>query len=283
MHTVVVLEGDHTGQELLEEALRLLEPAVIGVELDLPRLDLCLQSRRATRNAVVYEAARAIREHAYGLQAATITPGAADGVGSPSRTRARRSATRSPCEGARRAEAHGQPRGRGSARGAMAAAAERDPRAPYEPQPIDATFALPVCASGAPLVVPALSRDGDIFSELVLPLFGPIAGSELPLVAFGDDVPPSALAAEAAHGAAHALQGEDVASPMAVILAAASLPSHAAERDRQDEAAPSASPAWRRSRDGQRTAELGGHVATRVFTDEVIRRTRTKLELCATL
>jgi len=31
--TIVVLEGDETGQELLEEGLRVLEPDVIGAEL----------------------------------------------------------------------------------------------------------------------------------------------------------------------------------------------------------------------------------------------------------
>jgi isocitrate/isopropylmalate dehydrogenase len=33
---IVVLEGDETGQELLEEALRVLQPDVIGLELELP-------------------------------------------------------------------------------------------------------------------------------------------------------------------------------------------------------------------------------------------------------
>ena len=46
--TIVVLEGDETGQELLEEALRVLAPDVIGLELELPRFDLSLESRRAT-------------------------------------------------------------------------------------------------------------------------------------------------------------------------------------------------------------------------------------------
>ena len=40
--TIVVLEGDETGQELLEEALRVLAPDVVGLELDLPRYDLSL-------------------------------------------------------------------------------------------------------------------------------------------------------------------------------------------------------------------------------------------------
>ena len=56
-NTIVVLEGDQTGQELLEEALRVLSPEVIGVELEFARFDLSLESRRATQNQVVFEAA----------------------------------------------------------------------------------------------------------------------------------------------------------------------------------------------------------------------------------
>src|SRR5205814_8996743 len=82
---IVVLEGDETGQELLEEALRVLAPDVIGVQLDFPRFDLSLESRRATQNAVVHEAASALRESGLGLKAATITPEGAGDVGSPNR------------------------------------------------------------------------------------------------------------------------------------------------------------------------------------------------------
>src|SRR5437588_7297618 len=82
---IVVLEGDETGQELLEQALRVLASDVIGLELELPRFDLSLESRRATRNAVVYEAAAAIRELGLGRKAATITPEGRDDVGSPNR------------------------------------------------------------------------------------------------------------------------------------------------------------------------------------------------------
>src|SRR5437867_3818264 len=84
-NAIVVLEGDETGQELLEEALRVLRPDVLGLELDFPRYDLSLENRRATENEVVYEAARAIREHGLGLKAATITPGGFGDVGSPNR------------------------------------------------------------------------------------------------------------------------------------------------------------------------------------------------------
>src|SRR5919109_3537977 len=83
--TVVVLEGDETGQELLEEALRVLAPDVVGLELELPRFDLSLESRRATGNTVVHEAAASVREHGLGLMAATVTPEGKDDVGSPNR------------------------------------------------------------------------------------------------------------------------------------------------------------------------------------------------------
>src|SRR4051794_14432089 len=82
---IVALEGDQTGQELLEQALRVLTPEVLGIELEIVRYDLSLASRRRTQNAVCIEAAEAIRDAGLGLKAATITPEAADDVGSPNR------------------------------------------------------------------------------------------------------------------------------------------------------------------------------------------------------
>ena len=82
---IVALEGDQTGQELLEQALRVLDPELLGLELEIVRFDLSLENRRATDNAVVTEAAEAMRETGLGLKAATITPEAADDVGSPNR------------------------------------------------------------------------------------------------------------------------------------------------------------------------------------------------------
>ena len=83
--TIVVLEGDETGQELLEESLRVLAPDVLGLELNLPRFDLSLDSRRATQNGVVHDAAAAIREAGLALKGATVTPEGAGDVGSPNR------------------------------------------------------------------------------------------------------------------------------------------------------------------------------------------------------
>ena len=164
----------------------------------------------------------------------------------------------------------------------MDAAAARHPDVAYEPQLIDATFALLLAQTGAPLVIPALNRDGDILSDLVLPLFGSIAGSESMLVAFDEEYVPRALMAEAAHGTAPSLFGKDVANPMAMILAGAALLTHA------DEAAQAAGRAIREATletvaEGVRTADLGGHAGSREFTDEVIRRTKQKLEIWSSL
>jgi isocitrate dehydrogenase (NAD+) len=59
--TIVVCEGDETGQELLEEALRVFEPSALGVDVELARFDLSLAARERTQNGVVYEAAAAMR------------------------------------------------------------------------------------------------------------------------------------------------------------------------------------------------------------------------------
>ena len=66
----------------------------------------------------------------------------------------------------------------------MDAAAERHPDVDYQPVLIDATYAgLLSGAADAPLVIPALNRDGDCLSDLVMPMFGSIAGAESILLA----------------------------------------------------------------------------------------------------
>src|SRR3954452_18110360 len=82
---IIVLEGDETGQELLDQAIRLLDPSVTQVDVELEHYDLSLANRRKTDNEVVHTAARAMAEAGYGIKAATITPEGADDVGSPNR------------------------------------------------------------------------------------------------------------------------------------------------------------------------------------------------------
>ena len=88
--------------------------------------------------------------------------------------------------------------------------------------------------------------------------------------------------AEAAHGTAPALQGKNVANPLAMILAGAAVLGYAGDEAEQ------ASRAIREASleaiaEGIRTADLAGHAGTSEFTDEVIRRTKSKLEVWSTL
>ncbi len=165
----------------------------------------------------------------------------------------------------------------------MDVAAGRHPDVPYDPQLIDATFALLVASAGDPLVIPTLNRDGDILSDLVLPLFGSIAGSESLLVAFDDDFEPDALMAEAAHGTAPSLEGKNVANPMAMILAGAALLTHMQGSDARDAGRAIREACFESVSQGTRTADLGGHATTTEFTDEVISRVGTKLDAWSSL
>jgi isocitrate/isopropylmalate dehydrogenase len=80
---IIVLEGDQTGQELMVETLRVLDPAVTGLDCRFINFDLSLDNRRRTQNKVVLEAAEAMKASGLGLKAATITPEQAGDVGSP--------------------------------------------------------------------------------------------------------------------------------------------------------------------------------------------------------
>jgi isocitrate dehydrogenase (NAD+) len=358
---IVVLEGDQTGQELLEQSLRLLHPDVLGLELELRRFDLSLENRRRTANGVVIEAAAAMRESGLGLKAATITPEGADDVGSPNRIlreevdgrvivrtgrrlpgvapiagvhhpisvvrmavedaygaqerregtpgaaeevacrteRITRSTARAVAEyafrtaGKLRAKVYGGPKWtvspvyEGMLKEEMDLAAQRHPEVAYEPVLIDATYAgLLSGAADAPLVIPALNRDGDCLSDMVLPMYGSIAGAESVLLAFDENYGTRVAMAEAPHGTAPALQGKDLANPLAMILACGALLRHAAERHGQ--AAERASRAIYESTlesvaAGVKTPDLGGHAGTTEFTDTVLERLCTKLEVWSTL
>ena len=114
----------------------------------------------------------------------------------------------------------------------MDAAAERHPGVPVRagPDRRDARRAGLAAPPTRPLVIPCLNRDGDLLSDLVLPLFGSIAGAESVLLALDDELRPSAAMAEAPHGTAPALEGKDLANPMAMLLAGASLLHYAGGR-----------------------------------------------------
>jgi isocitrate dehydrogenase (NAD+) len=351
--TITVLEGDETGQELLEQSLRVLDPDVLGIGLELRRFDLSLENRRATGNGVVDEAAEAMCSSGLGLKAATITPEGKDDVGSPNRIvregikgkviirTGRRipgvnpfggvhhpisvvrmavedaygakqwregsgddevayrteKVTRSTCRmvaeySFRTAEQMGgkvyggpkwtvSPVYEGMLKEEMDAAAERHPEVAYQPVLIDATYAGLITGAGdVPLVIPALNRDGDCLSDLVMPLFGSIAGAESVLLAFDDDYEVDVAMAEAPHGTAPALMGKDIANPMAMILACGAVlhygGAHAASRAIYESVLEATAA-------GVRTPDLGGHASTSEFTTDVIGRVKTKLEVWSSL
>jgi isocitrate dehydrogenase (NAD+) len=347
---VVVCEGDETGQELLDQALRVLEAGVLGMAIELQRFDLSLENRRRTNNLVVSNAARAMLVTGLGLKAATITPPGVDDVGSPNRilregvggsvivrTGRRipgvvpRASVVHPIVVVRMAvgDAYGAEEGRTGSPGAgdemawrieriersicravaeysfrtalkihacvyggpkwtvstlyegllkeeMDAAASRHPDVEYQPVLIDAAYAGLITEAGErALVIPALNRDGDCLSDLVLALFGSIGGAESVLLALDDKLHPVVAMAEAPHGTAPSLAGKDLANPMAMLLACAAVLDHAAVRG--DPAIANAAQSIRNATlgaaaDGVRTFDLGGSASTTEVVDEVLSR-----------
>ncbi len=352
---LVVCEGDETGQELLEQALRVLDPAVVGIDCELIRFDLSLENRRRTANAVVRDAAEAMRHCGLGLKAATITPEGIGDVGSPNRIlregvggsvivrtgrripgvsplapvvhpivvvrmavgdaygaeEGRIGVPGGPDEGAWRTErierrlcrevsefsfrtaaaqgacVYGGPKWTVSAtyegmlKEEMDAAAARHPDVPYRPILIDAAYAWLLTEAGdQSLVIPALNRDGDCLSDLVLALFGSIAGAESVLLALDLELRPVVAMAEAPHGTAPSLAGKNVANPMAMLHACAAVLDHAAHKGGAADAV--AARAIRRTTlrvaaDGIRTFDLGGGQSTSEVVDEVLRRLSTEI------
>lgn len=349
--TLVVMHGDQTGEELLLEALRLLDPAVIGQPLNFANFDLSLENRRATNNQVVYDAAQKTLETGLALKAATITPDMAGDVGSPNAilreamnaqvilrigrrlpnivplggvhapiaivrmavddaygakewrqisdggdeiayrtSRISRLTCRTVAEFtfqyARRtgARVFGGPKFTVSAtyegmfKEELDAAAQRYADVAYQPLLIDATFALLLQTNGEALVIPALNRDGDLLSDMVLQMYGSIAGSESLVLGFDSlSHQVRTVMAEAPHGTAPALYGKNIANPMGMILAGAALlayiPTPAAQR--ASEAIYQA--VFAVLHEGQVTPDLGGQMTTTDFTAEVIRRVQSEL------
>lgn len=347
---VVVCDGDDTGQELLEQALRVLDRTVLRLPIELHRFDLSLANRRRTANRVVYDAADAMKETGLGLKAATITPPHADDVGSPNRILRERvggsvilrtgrripgvaplaplvhpiavvrmavgdaygaaeSRSGTPGDGGETASrveritrgdcravaeyafltaatvgavVYGGPKWtvspiyEGMLKEELDTAAARHPQVRYRPILIDAMYAgLVGAASELPLVIPTLNRDGDCLSDLVLALFGSIAGAESVLLALDDELRPRVVMVEAPHGTAPALLGRNLANPMAMLLACAALLDHATRRGHRGAASLARvlrDVILETAADGVRTIDLGGNASTSDVVDEVITR-----------
>ncbi len=163
------------------------------------------------------------------------------------------------------------------------AASKRYPGVIYEPQLIDATFALLLATTGEPLVIPSLNRDGDLLSDMVLQMFGSIAGSESMVISLDEEGKVTCVMAEAPHGTAPTLEGKNVANPMAMILASAGLLAHVGDKQADLASRAIYESTLEAAYDGIRTADLGGTAKTDEFTNEVIRRVKTKLEVWSSL
>ncbi|WP_013321703.1 isocitrate/isopropylmalate family dehydrogenase [Gloeothece verrucosa] len=355
--TIVVMHGDQTGEELLLQALRVLQPSVIRQPLQFLDYDISLENRRATQNQVVKEAAEKARNTGLALKAATITPEISQDVGSPNailreaidakvilRTGRRipkirpiggvhspiaivrmavddaygskewreikengdeiayrtSKISRSTCRAvaeftfqyARRTKAKvfGGPKFTVSAvyegmfKEELDKAAKRHTDVFYQPLLIDATFALLLQSSGESLVIPALNRDGDLLSDMVLQMYGSIAGSESLVLGFdaGSDQVKTVMA-EAPHGTAPALFGKNIANPMAMILACAALLSYVGTGLAEKASRAIYESVFETIYEGKATPDLGGQMTTSDFTDEVIRRVEAKLEVWSSL
>jgi isocitrate/isopropylmalate dehydrogenase len=351
-HTIAVLHGDQTGEELLLEGLRVMTPEVIGLNLDFQDFDLSLANRRATKNQVVKEAAAAMVKYGLGYKAATITPPEKDDVGSPNAilreeidgtvilrtgrripgvrpvggvhdpisivrmavddaygakewrettddgdelgfrtSRISRKVCRNVAEfsfqlaGRTGARVFGGPKYtvspvyEGMFKEEMDAAAARHPDVAYDPQLIDATLALLMKSGGDALVIPTLNRDGDLVSDLVLQMFGTIAGSESLVIAFDDELQVKAVMTEAPHGTAPALEGKNIANPMAMILAGASLLTYIQTPNADRASRAIYESVFEAVHAGETTTDVGGRLSTTEFTDSVIKRVKAKLEV----
>lgn len=355
--TIVILEGDQTGQELLAEALRVLDPAISQVHLQFEYFDLSLPNRRSTKNQVIQDAAEAINRTGLGLKAATVTPVDPDDVGSPNailreaidgkvilRTgrrlpnvrpvggvhapisvvrmavggaygaREERKTLESGDEVAYRTEIlsrstcravaefsfqHAEKIGakvfggpkftvsplyEGLFKEELDAAAERHPNVHYEPQLIDATYALLLQSAGEALVIPALNRDGDCLSDLVLQMYGSIAGSESLILAFDQTATHvAAVVSEAPHGTAPALEGKNIANPMAMILAGAALLSYVGLPAAENASRAIYEATFEAVYQGIATPDMHGQASTSEFTEEVMRRVTAKLDVWSSL
>jgi len=350
--TIVIMHGDQTGEELLQEAVRVLAPEVIGVNLEFQHFDLSLKNRRATNNAVVREAAAAMKQSGLGMKAATITPEESNDVGSPNAILreeidgtvilrvGRRipgvrpvggvhdpiSIVRMAVDDAYGAKEWREPGNNGNEvayrtskitrkvcrhvaefafqhaartggrvfggpkytvspvyegmfKEEMDAAAKRHPEVSYEPQLIDATLALLMKSDGDALVIPTLNRDGDLVSDLVLQMFGTIAGSESLVLAFDDNMHVKVVMTEAPHGTAPALEGKNIANPMAMVLAGAAILTYM-ENPKADQASRAIyESVFEAIHAGETTTDLGGRLSTIEFTNGIIERVKAKLEV----
>jgi isocitrate/isopropylmalate dehydrogenase len=119
---------------------------------------------------------------------------------------------------------------------------------------------------------------------MVLQMYGSIAGSESLVLRFDETATNvTAVMAEAPHGTAPALEGKNIANPMAMILACAALLVYAGSPQAERASRAIYESVFETLYEGHATPDLGGRLTTSEFSDEVIRRVEAKLEVWSAL
>ena len=304
---IIVLEGDQTGQELLEQALRLLDADVCGLDARARALrpvareppphaatrscwprrarwarPATASRRRRSRPRARTTSAAPTRSCARRIDGKVIIrtgrriPGVTAGRRASttrSRSCAWRSRTRTAPRSARdaengdevafrteriqrsicravaeyafrtadahararvrRAEVDGQPRLRGHAEGGDGRGRRAPPRRALQPAADRRHLRRAWSAARAGLAARdpgAQPRRRLRCRSWCCALFGSIAGAESVLLSFDEELRTRVVMTEAPHGTAPALEGKDIANPMAMILAVAALLRYVGER-----------------------------------------------------
>jgi isocitrate dehydrogenase (NAD+) len=113
----------------------------------------------------------------------------------------------------------------------------------------------------------------------VLQMFGSIAGSESQVLAFDATSQIKVVFTEAPHGTAPALEGKNLANPMAMILAGGAILSYLKTPPADKASRAIYESVFEAVHAGLVTTDLSGRLSTTEFTDEVIQRVKTKLEV----
>ena len=170
----------------------------------------------------------------------------------------------------------------------MDSAASRHPDVAYHPMLIDAAYAgLMTEQWDRRVVIPSLNRDGDCLSDLVLAMFGSIAGAESVLLALDERTSPNGRYGRSTARDRPVTRGKERGQSHGHVAGVRRgpgtrrYPGGRPERRRlaRDCAAPRSSTAM----DGIRCFDLGGSASTSEVVDEVVSRMRaTERIVCRT-
>lgn len=132
------------------------------------------------------------------------------------------------------------------------------------------------------IIVPANNRDGDCLSDLVAPLYSSIAGMTSEIFAVDENSKPTAIIAEAPHGTAPDIRGQNIGNPLAMFLALSTIMQRISEQEHAERSEVAQNylevsnaiknACFQAIAEGKKTGDLGGNLTTTDFTKAVIDR-----------